>query len=171
MRREGLGCLICEADRARVMKSLFRAAETGSTLEMTFRLTGADGKTIWVQAHAVLIRKEGNKPVYQAVITPTSVREKMYQNVLDDSFSAVAVNDDKTNEQLYMGRDGAQGLREMHDAGAYTLGQNQATCAVFGMPCAADRLGAVDRLLPPELIAEEIIRYGSRFQKSEVERL
>ena len=70
-----------------------------------------------------------------------------------------------------MGRDGAQGLREMHDAGAYTLGQNQATCAVFGMPGAADRLGAVDKLLPPELIAEEIIRYGSRFQKSEVERL
>lgn len=102
VRREGLGCLIYETDRARIMKTLFSAAETGSTLELTFRLVGADGKMIWVQAHAVLIRKEGSKLVYQSVITPTSVREKMYQNVLDDSFSAVAVNDDKTNEQLYM---------------------------------------------------------------------
>ena len=119
VRREGLGCLICEADRARVMKSLFRAAETGSTLEMTFRLVGADGKAIWVQAHAVLIRKEGNKPVYQSVITPTSVREKMYQNVLDDSFSAVAVNDDKTNEQLYMNNAAAVLAEECGDPAEY----------------------------------------------------
>lgn len=102
VRREGLGCLVYEADRARITKNLFNAAETGGTVEMTFRLVGRDGKKIWVQAHAVQIRKEGNKPVYQAVITPTSVREKMYQNVLDDSFSAVAVNDDKTDELLYI---------------------------------------------------------------------
>jgi len=100
--RDGLGCLIYEADRARVNKNLFKASETGSPLELTFRLVGADGKIIWVQAHSALIRKEGNKPVYQSVITPTSVREKMYQNVLDDSFSAVAVNDEKTDEQLYL---------------------------------------------------------------------
>ena len=102
VQREGLGCLIYEADRARITKTLFKAAETGSALELTFRVVGADGKKIWVQAHAVLIRKEGNKPVYQSVITPTSVREKMYQNILDDSFSAVAVNDEKTDEQLYL---------------------------------------------------------------------
>lgn len=119
VRREGLGCLIYEADRARVMKSLFRAAETGSTLELTFRLVGADEKTIWVQAHAVLIRKEGSKPVYQSVITPTSVREKMYQNVLDDSFSAVAVNDDKTGEQLYMNNAAADLAEECGDPADY----------------------------------------------------
>jgi len=70
-----------------------------------------------------------------------------------------------------MGRDGAQGLKEMHDAGAYTLGQDRETCAVFGMPGAADKLGAVDRLLSPDGIADEIIRYFSRYKKSEVERL
>ena len=119
VRREGLGCLIYEADRARVMKSLFRAAETGSTLETTFRLVGADEKMIWVQAHAVLIRKEGNKPVYQSVITPTSVREKMYQNVLDDSFSAIAVNDEKTNEQLYMNNAAADLAEECGEPADY----------------------------------------------------
>ena len=70
-----------------------------------------------------------------------------------------------------MGRDGAQGLLEMHAAGAYTLGQNEETCAVFGMPGAAEKLGAVDRLLPPDMIADEIVRYFSRYKKSEVERL
>ena len=70
-----------------------------------------------------------------------------------------------------MGRDGAQGLKEMHDAGAYTLGQNKETCAVFGMPGAAERLGAVDRMMSPDMIAEEIIRYFSRYKKSEGEKL
>ena len=67
-----------------------------------------------------------------------------------------------------MGRDGAQGLREMHDAGAYTLGQSKETCAVFGMPGAAENLGAVDRLMSPDMIADEIVRYCSRYKKSEV---
>jgi len=70
-----------------------------------------------------------------------------------------------------MGRDGAQGLKAMHDAGAYTLGQNRETCAVFGMPDAAEKLGAVDRLLPPDRIAEEITRYYARYKKSEDEKL
>ena len=68
---------------ARITKNLFDAAE-GSTMELTFRGFSVRMKAIWVQAYAILIRKrEGNKPVYQAVITPTSVREKMYQNILD----------------------------------------------------------------------------------------
>jgi hypothetical protein len=33
-----------------------------------------------------------------------------------------------------MGDDGARGLKEMHDAGAYTLAQNEASCVVYGMP-------------------------------------
>lgn len=115
VRREGLDGLIYEADRARVTKNLFKAADNGSAIELTFRLVGADGKIIWAQAHAVLIRKEGNKPVYQSVITPTSVREKMYQNVLDDSFSAIAVNDDKTDEQLYLNNAAAALAEEFDD--------------------------------------------------------
>jgi signal transduction histidine kinase/DNA-binding response OmpR family regulator len=117
VRREGLGWMICEADRARIMKNLYSAAETGSAVETTFRLADKTGRMIWVQAHAVLIRKEGSKPVYQAVITPTSVREKMYQNVLDDSFSAVAVTDDKTGEVLYL-NNAAASLAEECDSPA-----------------------------------------------------
>lgn len=43
-----------------------------------------------------------------------------------------------------MGDDGARGLKEMRDAGARTLGQNEESCVVYGMPKEALRLGAVE---------------------------
>jgi two-component system chemotaxis response regulator CheB len=47
-----------------------------------------------------------------------------------------------------MGDDGARGLREMHDAGARTAAQDEASCVVFGMPREAIKLGAADAVLP-----------------------
>lgn len=60
-----------------------------------------------------------------------------------------------------MGRDGADGMKKMHDSGAYTIGQDKESCAVFGMPGVAYKLGGVDRLMSPDMIADEIIRYYS----------
>jgi two-component system chemotaxis response regulator CheB len=47
-----------------------------------------------------------------------------------------------------MGDDGATGLLEMHQTGARTVAQDEATCVVYGMPKEAVALGAVDRILP-----------------------
>ena len=47
-----------------------------------------------------------------------------------------------------MGDDGARGLKEMHEVGALTLAQDEATSVVFGMPKEAIRLGAVDAVVP-----------------------
>lgn len=47
-----------------------------------------------------------------------------------------------------MGDDGAQGLKEMLDAGGRTLGQDENSCVVYGMPKEAFKLGAVQRELP-----------------------
>jgi two-component system chemotaxis response regulator CheB len=56
-----------------------------------------------------------------------------------------------------MGADGAEGLLKMRKAGAYTIGQNEQTCVVYGMPGVAFKIGAVMKQLPLEKIAEEII--------------
>jgi two-component system chemotaxis response regulator CheB len=56
-----------------------------------------------------------------------------------------------------MGDDGARGLKEMHDAGARTLAQDEETCVVFGMPKEAIKLGAVDRVMPLQNIAAAIL--------------
>ena len=57
-----------------------------------------------------------------------------------------------------MGDDGAKGLFEMHQAGAATVAQDEATCVVFGMPAEAIKRGAVDHVLPLQAIAAAVLR-------------
>lgn len=56
-----------------------------------------------------------------------------------------------------MGADGAAGLMEMKQAGAATIAQNERTCVVFGMPKEAIKMGAADKVLPLNSIAQQII--------------
>ncbi|UQY33358.1 chemotaxis response regulator protein-glutamate methylesterase [Pseudomonas fulva] len=56
-----------------------------------------------------------------------------------------------------MGRDGAQGLKNMRSRGFATLAQNQASCAVYGMPKAAAELQAAREILALERIAPRIV--------------
>ena len=60
-----------------------------------------------------------------------------------------------------MGRDGADGLSKMRAAGAYTLGQDEATSVVYGMPKAAFDQGAVCEQLPLPDIAAAITRVAN----------
>jgi two-component system chemotaxis response regulator CheB len=57
-----------------------------------------------------------------------------------------------------MGDDGAKGLLAIHERGGHTFAQDKASSAVFGMPKAAQRLGAVTELLPLDKIAAGIQR-------------
>ena len=57
-----------------------------------------------------------------------------------------------------MGDDGAKGMREMKEAGACNIAQDENSCVVFGMPQEAIKVGAVDHILPLERIANEILR-------------
>ncbi|MDE2184126.1 MAG: chemotaxis response regulator protein-glutamate methylesterase [Alphaproteobacteria bacterium] len=56
-----------------------------------------------------------------------------------------------------MGRDGAAGLLEMRTRGAATVGQDETSCVVYGMPRAAQEIGAVEQQLPLDRIGPEII--------------
>lgn len=57
-----------------------------------------------------------------------------------------------------MGRDGAKGLLEMRKAGAKTIGQDEASCVVYGMPKAAFDIGAVETQLPLSRIPAELMK-------------
>jgi two-component system chemotaxis response regulator CheB len=57
-----------------------------------------------------------------------------------------------------MGKDGADGLLKMRKSGAYTIGQDEKSSVVYGMPMVAFNIGAVQKQLPLERIPDEIIR-------------
>lgn len=61
-----------------------------------------------------------------------------------------------------MGDDGAHGMKEMHDAGALTIAQDEASCVVYGMPKEAVKLGAVDGILPLSSIPQLIMQAPTR---------
>lgn len=56
-----------------------------------------------------------------------------------------------------MGNDGAEGIKKMRDAGARTIGQNEQTSVVFGMPKVAYESGGVEKLFPLENIPKVIL--------------
>lgn len=83
-------------------------------------------------------------------------------DVLFDSVAASAGRSSLGVILTGMGADGAKGLLAMHQQGAKTIGQNEQSCVVYGMPKVAYDLGAVDKQLPISAIAEEIIKQTRR---------
>jgi two-component system chemotaxis response regulator CheB len=61
-----------------------------------------------------------------------------------------------------MGADGARSLRQMRDKGAHTIGQDQESCIVYGMPKVAHDLGGVTEQLPLSSIGAAVLRRFSR---------
>lgn len=61
-----------------------------------------------------------------------------------------------------MGNDGARGMLAMHDAGARTIVQDEASSVVWGMPARAFELGAADMMLPLDRIHRKVTEFGSR---------
>ena len=64
-----------------------------------------------------------------------------------------------------MGSDGARGLLELRRAGALTIAQDEASCAVFGMPKAAIELGAAHSTLPIQDVAGAILRHCRHLER------
>jgi two-component system chemotaxis response regulator CheB len=69
-----------------------------------------------------------------------------------------------------MGDDGARGLKEMHEAGAATIAQDEHTSVVWGMPGAAVKMGAVDEVMSLDKIAAAVMRLMGSAGAQPVER-
>lgn len=108
----------------------------------------------------LVLKRSGAQYHVDVVNGPPVSRHKPSVNVLFRSVAQSAGKNALGIIMTGMGDDGAQGLKEMLDAGAKTIGQTEASCVVYGMPKEAQKIGAVQREVSLELIAKEIVLYG-----------
>lgn len=106
----------------------------------------------------MLLKRSGAQYLVEVVDGPPVSRHKPSVDVLFRSTARAAGANATGIIMTGMGDDGARGLREMHDAGALTLGQDEASCVVYGMPREAMKLGAVSREIALEQIPAYILR-------------
>lgn len=57
-----------------------------------------------------------------------------------------------------MGKDGANAMLTMREAGSFNIAQDEASCVVFGMPREAIAVGAVQEVLPVTQIADRLLQ-------------
>lgn len=104
-----------------------------------------------------LVRRNGAQYVVEVSDGPLVSRHRPSVDVLFRSVAQSAGLNAVGVIMTGMGNDGAEGLKEMRQAGAYTLAQDEASCVVFGMPKEAIERGAVDRVVNLSGIAAAIL--------------
>lgn len=110
----------------------------------------------------MLLKRNGAQYHVEVVDGPPVNRHRPSVDVLFRSVAKFAGKNALGVIMTGMGDDGARGLKEMRDAGASTLGQDEATCVVYGMPKEAGKLGAVGRFLALDSVAGAIMQYAHR---------
>ena len=132
------------------LKVVVKEAETGDILEHGQVLVAPAGK------HMILVNKGAKLSVecfvgekVQYVIPSADVLFETVASIMQSNAIGVVLTG--------MGADGAEGLLEMKKNGAKTIGQDKATCAVYGMPKIAFELGALDYVLPINRIADKVL--------------
>jgi two-component system chemotaxis response regulator CheB len=109
-----------------------------------------------------MLRRSGARYYVEVKDGPLVSRHRPSVDVLFRSAAQYAGSNAAGIIMTGMGDDGARGLLEMHTAGALTIAQDEATSVVFGMPREAIERGAADKIVPLELIAQQIIQAGRR---------
>jgi two-component system chemotaxis response regulator CheB len=108
----------------------------------------------------MMLKRSGAQYVVDVADGPLVNRHKPSVDVLFRSVAKFAGSNALGIIMTGMGDDGARGMKEMHDAGAKTIAQDEASCVVFGMPKEAIKLGATDQTLALDQIPAAIVSYG-----------
>jgi two-component system chemotaxis response regulator CheB len=108
----------------------------------------------------MMVKRSGAQYYVEVADGPLVNRHKPSVDVLFRSVAQVAGKNALGVIMTGMGDDGARGMKEMHDAGAQTVAEDESTCVVFGMPKEAIKLGGVDKVVPLDRIPQEIVAYG-----------
>ena len=109
-----------------------------------------------------LLKRSGARYYVQVKDGPLVCRHRPSVDVLFRSSARYSGNNAVGVIMTGMGDDGAKGMLEMKNAGAFTIAQDEETSVVFGMPNEAIKLGGVDRVLPLESIVHEIMWQTSK---------
>jgi two-component system chemotaxis response regulator CheB len=104
--------------------------------------------------HHMMIVRSGAKYALEIKDGPLINRHRPSVDVLFRSAANIAGSNATGIIMTGMGDDGAKGLLEMKNSGAYTIAQDQESCVVFGMPKAAINIGAASAVLPLNKIAQ-----------------
>ncbi|MDY0057099.1 MAG: chemotaxis response regulator protein-glutamate methylesterase [Methyloversatilis sp.] len=103
------------------------------------------------------IRRSGTGYVCELLQTPPYNRHRPAVDVLFNSAAQHARGSAVAALLTGMGKDGAQGMLAMRRAGAWTIGQDQESCVVYGMPREAAQIGACCEVAPLTQVAERIV--------------
>src|SRR5271165_6141411 len=110
--------------------------------------------------HHLLLKRSGARYYVEIKDGPLVCRHRPSVDVLFRSAARYAGQNAVGVIMTGMGDDGARGMLEMLQAGAFTIAQDEATCVVFGMPAEAIKLNAVDRVLPLTSIAGSVLTHA-----------
>jgi two-component system chemotaxis response regulator CheB len=108
----------------------------------------------------MMLKRSGAQYYVEVKDGPVVNRHKPSVDVLFRSVAQIAGRNALGVIMTGMGDDGARGMKEMHEAGAQTVAEDESTCVVFGMPKVAIDMGGVDKIVPLDRIPQEIIAYG-----------
>jgi two-component system, chemotaxis family, protein-glutamate methylesterase/glutaminase len=110
--------------------------------------------------HHLLLKRSGARYFMDVKEGPLVCRHRPSVDVLFRSAARYAGQNAVGVIMTGMGDDGANGMLEMKQAGAFTIAQDEESCVVFGMPNEAIKRKAVDRVLPLQAIARTVIAYA-----------
>jgi len=108
-----------------------------------------------------LLKRSGARYYVEVKDGPLVSRHRPSVDVLFRSAARYAAKNAVGVIMTGMGDDGAKGMLELKDAGAFTIAQDESTSVVFGMPCEAIKLGGVEKVLPLAGIAGKVIQKTS----------
>ncbi len=112
--------------------------------------------------HHMLLERQGARYYVTVKTGPLVSRHRPSVDVLFRSAARAAGANAMGVIMTGMGDDGARGMAELHDVGAYNIAQDEATSVVFGMPKEAIARGGVDKVAPLDQIAWEILATDRR---------
>jgi two-component system, chemotaxis family, protein-glutamate methylesterase/glutaminase len=107
--------------------------------------------------HHLLLKRSGARYYVEIKDGPLVCRHRPSVDVLFRSAARYAGQNAVGVILTGMGDDGARGMLEMKQAGAFTIAQDEATCVVFGMPKEAIKLDGVSKVFPLESIAASVL--------------